>query len=437
MDRMTARNILKANLPNYLMQKGINIDRKFICLCPEHVDHTPSMQYDKRRNICHCFSCGANADIFQLIEWEYNTTSFNETFELACDLFGLDIDKPNTSKKEQPKLKIKPVTQIAQQKQEDIKKAEPEVCHRVYQTLKDLSPLTESDKNYLIEVRGLSAERIQKDYFSFITEPQKRAKVINNIKKLTGYSDDIIKYVPGFCVKNKTGQLDYYNCSGIGMLLHDANGMINAIQIRRDTAEKGRRYCWFTSSFAIDNEKYDGGSTMGAVKDVLIPKNPKKCLCITEGRFKSEILAENRNMVISIQGVSTWKGIDSIINQIREEHEVQSIYLMFDSDVMGNYQLIKLLRQMSESLNKLFPELKIMTGTWSIKYGKGIDDCILNGNMDKVKFFDALNFYNTCQNTFLNILKQQNIKSIKKMSNDIRKKMLELSQQENENLFGI
>lgn len=34
----------------------------------------------------------------------------------------------------------------------------------------------------------------------------------------------------------------------------------------------------------------------------MIPDNPKKCLCITEGRFKSEMLAANGNMVISIQG---------------------------------------------------------------------------------------------------------------------------------------
>ena len=55
----------------------------------------------------------------------------------------------------------------------------------------------------------------------------------------------------------------------------------------------------------------------------MIPDNPKKCLCITEGRFKSEMLAANGNMVISIQGVSSWKGIDEIILKMREEHNIE------------------------------------------------------------------------------------------------------------------
>lgn len=103
MDRETAKNIISSSLPQYLAQKGINLGRPFLCLNPEHVDHSPSMSYDRRRNRCHCFSCGIDADIFDIIQWDYNTSGFAEAFDIACDLFGLDIEK--RERKEKPKIK--------------------------------------------------------------------------------------------------------------------------------------------------------------------------------------------------------------------------------------------------------------------------------------------------------------------------------------------
>ena len=60
----------------------------------------------------------------------------------------------------------------------------------------------------------------------------------DKIEKLTGYSKDVIKYVPGFFVRKDTGKLDYCNEAGIGILIRNAEGLATAVQIRRDTAEK-------------------------------------------------------------------------------------------------------------------------------------------------------------------------------------------------------
>ena len=40
MDRDSAKQIILASLPNYLAQKGIDLSRKFLCLNPEHQDHS-------------------------------------------------------------------------------------------------------------------------------------------------------------------------------------------------------------------------------------------------------------------------------------------------------------------------------------------------------------------------------------------------------------
>ena len=185
MDRDTAKEIILASLPNYLAQKGINISRKFLCMNPDHQDHSPSMCYDRRRNRCHCFSCGCDADIFNLIQWDYNTTSFPETFNLACDLFGIDVDERKEKPKERPK--IKPAKQ-GRTRISEIKKAEPEVCDKVYTTMQMLSPLTATDMKYLTEKRGLSKERIKKDYMRMVTAPEDRKKLIRKLIKLTGYT---------------------------------------------------------------------------------------------------------------------------------------------------------------------------------------------------------------------------------------------------------
>lgn len=445
MDRDTAKDIIQASLPNYLAQKGINFagGRKFTCLNPDHQDHSPSMHYDRRRNRCHCFACGCDVDIFNLIQWDYNTISFPETFNLACDIFGVDVDDRKEKPKEKPK--IKPAKQGVARTSE-IKRAEPEVCDKVYRTLKMLSPLTEADVKYLKEKRGLSDERIKKDYMRMVVVPEERAKIVRKISKLTGYTKDVLKYVPGFFIDKQTGKLDYSgddipsishgtrhcNNAGIGILIHDVDGYAIAIQIRRDTASKGNRYCWFTSIFAVDSVDYDGGSTPGAAKDIIIPDNPRNCLCITEGRFKSEILTAQRNIVISLQGVSSWRGVDEIINKLRESHDIRSIYLMFDSDILGNRQVFNSISDMVKMLMREIPDIKIKFAIWRIEYGKGIDDCIIAGNIDKVKFIDASVFMETCEDTFQMLLKKYEVKSFKKMKSEDRKTFAGYLQDENE-----
>ena len=71
-DRESIDNF-KPLLADYLMNKhGLNINKPFTCINPEHEDHHPSMSYSYKYNICKCFSCGASYDIFDLIGMDYN-----------------------------------------------------------------------------------------------------------------------------------------------------------------------------------------------------------------------------------------------------------------------------------------------------------------------------------------------------------------------------
>lgn len=97
MDRDTARSIVRDNLESYLQGQGINTRKPFNCLNPDHTDSNPSMSYDRKRNKCHCFSCGADYDTLDLIGIDYGLTDPTEIFNKAYQLYGLEIDSYKTT----------------------------------------------------------------------------------------------------------------------------------------------------------------------------------------------------------------------------------------------------------------------------------------------------------------------------------------------------
>lgn len=100
---------VKQELERYLQQKGINTKKPFKCLNPAHDDRNPSMSYDRKHHKAHCFACGANYDIFDLVGVEYGLASFPEKKKKAYELLGLTMpdqgkgaDFPFTVRYEEP-----------------------------------------------------------------------------------------------------------------------------------------------------------------------------------------------------------------------------------------------------------------------------------------------------------------------------------------------
>lgn len=413
MDRKTAKELVSAHFQSYLERKGIQVNKRFLCLNPEHFDHTPSMVYSSRRNKCHCFACGVDVDIFDVIGWDYNTSDFNAELEIGCDLFGISLtEAPSQKQKEILKEGIKQSQK--NQRREPFTEEELERFHAVYCAMQSVSPLSEHDWEYLRKTRHLTDNRIKKDYFRLVTNKTGREHVIRKIRKITGLTDAELATVPGFFIDKYTGTLDYVGDSihkvdpnGIGILIRNVDGLAVGIQIRRDTKQKGNRYVWFSSSFMKD------GRSPGAAKDILIPKYPKTCLCMTEGRFKSEILAEEGNITISLQGVSSWKGVENDIKILQERYDLTSLYLFFDSDILGNRQLFLAIRDMVNMLQKEIHGLQIRVALWPIASGKGIDDCIAAGNRNKVQFLPVSTFMADCETIFQKVLDANDFKGHK------------------------
>ena len=108
-----AKESAKSHLLDYLNAKGINTSTNFSCLNPSHDDRHPSMSFDSRRNRCHCFSCGVDYDIFDVVGLETGLTG-KELFDHVYKLYNISVDysdfnkNQNTSKSiPHPKSKTK------------------------------------------------------------------------------------------------------------------------------------------------------------------------------------------------------------------------------------------------------------------------------------------------------------------------------------------
>ena len=79
---------LRPHLSDYLRAKGIDPRRRFHCLNPDHLDRDPSMAYDARRHKVHCFACGADYDLFDLLAIDHAYSSPLEALAEASRLYG-------------------------------------------------------------------------------------------------------------------------------------------------------------------------------------------------------------------------------------------------------------------------------------------------------------------------------------------------------------
>lgn len=69
-----------------LKQKG----REYVCLCPFHDDHSPSMCVVPHKQMYHCFSCGAGGDMFAFV-MNYHKMSFPEAMEYLAERAGITL----------------------------------------------------------------------------------------------------------------------------------------------------------------------------------------------------------------------------------------------------------------------------------------------------------------------------------------------------------
>lgn len=79
---------LLSQITDYLQTHGVTqLNRRFHCLNPAHPDRHPSMSYDAKRQRVHCFACGADYDLIDLVALEQNL-SLSDAYREAARRYG-------------------------------------------------------------------------------------------------------------------------------------------------------------------------------------------------------------------------------------------------------------------------------------------------------------------------------------------------------------
>lgn len=66
--------------------------REYVCLCPFHDDHNPSMCVVPHKQIFHCFVCGAGGDVFTFVQ-RYHRMEFREALEFLAERAGIELTR--------------------------------------------------------------------------------------------------------------------------------------------------------------------------------------------------------------------------------------------------------------------------------------------------------------------------------------------------------
>ena len=188
------KEYLKEQLIDFLEERNVNIRKNFICMNPEHSESDPSMSYDKRRNKVHCFGCGADYDIFNLIGIEYDLDDYQSQFNKACEIYDVDVEKEYTPKtKPVKKQKNEHRSEVVQMNAIDYYKA----CERVVH------------KTDYFKSRGLSNETINNFNLGY-DEANQRA---------------IIPVSPSFYLSRSVTGKNFYNPSGVKSVIFNLKAL--------------------------------------------------------------------------------------------------------------------------------------------------------------------------------------------------------------------
>ena len=142
-----AINEIKTHLKDYLEERGTPTNKLFCCLNPQHDDQHPSMSYDPKKDIVHCFSCNTSYDLISLYAQDNhldNKNDFKQIIEELANKYNIELksNKSDTLKKDS-------MQNYANIKKEDFTKY-------INKCKKDI------DKSDYMQKRGISDDLIKK-----------------------------------------------------------------------------------------------------------------------------------------------------------------------------------------------------------------------------------------------------------------------------------
>lgn len=384
---------------------------RYQCLCPNpgHNDrHLGSFSINPHNKYWGCFACdlGKHRGNVSLVARICNI-SFPEAALKIADVYHLISSaelEAFQANKDLYKKKKYAIVQPQMIVSANTKRKNLEHLDQVYRCFIAVSPqMTEERTETLKKERFLD----DSDLSGFFILPSKTPtfwKAFREELKNAGLGEDltaILTGVPGFYQYNSNGGWTFCGSAGdLCLISHSVDGLIRGFQIRRNTENKKDRYISFSSG-SIDDKKFHNGCSSGVLIDVMPPIGKKKSsiIAFTEGKFKAITLAKMGIWAINIPGVGNWRyGILSA-KGIIEKYGIKNptFLICYDMDMKEKPEVAKCARSLSDGLTTLGEALTgnaetVFFGEWDEAFGKGIDDVVNNGFINKLEHVKAKTF---------------------------------------------
>ena len=235
--------------------------------------------------------------------------------------------------------------------------------HRVYSALLDRLTLSAAHADHLSVARGLSEESITRESFATVPDRAAGDRIAAELAR-----DFDLENVPGFWRRYGQWVMRFAGISGFFIPIRDQVGRIQALQIRRDDAQKGK-YLLFSSS------DLPSGANSGAPAHYCNPNRAARGVVITEGALKANIVAEHLDAcVVGLVAVGTFP--ESIGNRlISALGPIKAATIAYDSDWYRNPVILGQLLRLAHALEN--SKIAVKVALWDPAEGKGIDDYLL------------------------------------------------------------
>lgn len=273
-----------------------------------------------------------------------------------------------------------------------IEKGDADTIDAVYRAF--LSNLSLDPKHRAdLTKRGLSDDQIKRGGFRSVPGENRIAISKNLASK---FSRDAILSTPGFYYDS---QKKRYSCSGIDgyfIPIRDADGRIQALQIRLDDPIGSTKYISFSSK-----EKFsDGKKGPSPGSPFAYPVGPNgetfnqlsgvSVIRVTEGILKAYIATALSGIhTFGIPGVGTH---GAFVNWFKERYpdpaSAPILEVAFDSDAGTNPAVAGAINGTVHPTVSAGYRVHLLT--WPESSGKGIDDVLLAGNADKIQTFQGV-----------------------------------------------
>jgi hypothetical protein len=235
--------------------------------------------------------------------------------------------------------------------------------HVVYTQLLERLPLDRRHWTHLQEARLLSTDTITRCQFATVPARNEGDRIAAEL----GQEYDLTN-VPGFFWKDNKPRLRFAGVPGFFIPLRDQNGLVSALQIRRDRGDADPRYLLVSSGDLC------GGACSGAPPHFARPWQVEEALLITEGALKAEVIAEDlQRPVCGLVAVGTFT--DRFGWQLRDKFpRLRHAGIAYDQET--NEATARQKERLAKALEDA--GLGVTVWEWPKEQGKGLDDYLIN-----------------------------------------------------------